>query len=371
MQLRYGTNPHQSAVVLSDPVPFQVLSGDASYINVLDALNAWALVRELREVTGLAAAASFKHVSPAGAALSGPLDAVMKNTWALHGPVDEVTSAYVRARDADPKSSFGDFVAVSEPVTLELARFLKTVVSDGIIAPGFEPGALAELATKKRGTFLVLEMQKMFEPAEVEERTVFGVRLQQDRDVLPIDPDAWSYVTSDGLSRAETLNAILGMVTLRHTQSNSVLMVKDRMCLGIGAGQQSRIDCTRVAGTKAAIWWLRRHLRLAQPSTDSHDKSLLASTLQEAEDALAPRWLGDGRATLRPQDVAAWVSTLSGVTAASDGYLPFADNIEEMARYGVTTVVEPGGSMRSPEVLNACHQHGIQLVQTGHRLFHH
>lgn len=371
MQLRYGTNPHQSAVILNNRVPVRVLAGDASYINLLDALNAWALVRELHTVTGETAAASFKHVSPAGAALAGPFDPVMQATWAPQEPVDAVTQAYVRARDADPKSSFGDFIALSAPVTLALARFLKTVVSDGIIAPGFEDGVLGELAAKKRGTFLVLEMDPAYEPDEMEDRSVYGVRLQQQADKQPVDPAAWTHLTEASLNERQTRDSIVGMITLRHTQSNSVLMVKDGMCLGIGAGQQSRIDCTGLAGSKVAIWWLRRHPLLAVPQSDRHDKVLLARRLQEAESALAPRWLDDVPSPLPPDEVRQWMGTLGGVTAASDGYLPFADNIIEMARYGVSTVVEPGGSMRSPEVVEACQSRGIRLIQTGHRLFHH
>jgi phosphoribosylaminoimidazolecarboxamide formyltransferase / IMP cyclohydrolase len=292
MRLRYGMNPQQAAS-LDDP-PFTVLAGEPSYINVLDALTGWQLVREAAERFGVPAAASYKHVSPAGAALGS-----------------SVAEAYARARDADPKSSYGDFVAVSHPVDAELAAVLKRVVSDGIIAPGYDDGVLEILAAKKRGTYLVLEMDASYEPPLEEVRDVYGVRLTQERDVAPL-PDE---LPDD---------AVLGMIVARYTQSNTVVMVKDGMAMGIGAGQQSRVDCTRLAGEKAALWWSRHS---DEP--------------------------------------------LTGVTMVSDGHLPFADNVEEAHRYGVTHIVEPGGSIRSSEVEAACAALGITWSATGLRLFRH
>jgi phosphoribosylaminoimidazolecarboxamide formyltransferase/IMP cyclohydrolase len=292
MRLRYGMNPHQTATV--DDPPFAVLAGEPSYINLLDALTGWQLVREAAQVFGAPAAASYKHVSPAGAALGAT-----------------VAEAYTRARDADPKSSYGDFVAVSHPVDLELAAVLKRVVSDGIIAPGYDDGVLEILAAKKRGTYLVLAMDASYEPPVQEVRDVYGVRLTQDRDALPVPRDLPD-------------DAVLGMIVARYTQSNTVVMVKDAMTIGVGAGQQSRVDCTRLAGAKAALWWSRHS---DEP--------------------------------------------LTGVTMVSDGALPFADNVEEAARYGVTHIVEPGGSIRSAEVAAACADRGIKWSATGVRLFRH
>jgi phosphoribosylaminoimidazolecarboxamide formyltransferase/IMP cyclohydrolase len=295
MQLRYGMNPHQVATITPlDRSPFTVVSGEPSYINVLDALTGWQLVREAARTFGVPAAASYKHVSPAGAALGRT-----------------VADAYSRARDADPKSSYGDFVAVSHPVDAELAAVLKRVVSDGIIAPGYDEGVVATLAAKKRGTYLVLEADTDFEPPAEEVREIYGMRLTQQRDALP-------------LPRELPDDLLLGMIVARYTQSNTVVMVKDGMTIGVGAGQQSRVDCTRLAGAKAALWWSRR-------STDP----------------------------------------LTGVSMVSDGALPFADNVEEAHRYGVTHIAEPGGSIRSAEVAAACADRGITWSATGVRLFRH
>ena len=292
MRLRYGMNPHQAATI--EHPPFTVVAGAPSYINVLDALTGWQLVREAAERFGVPAAASYKHVSPAGAALG-----------------ETVAAAYTRARDADPKSSYGDFVAVSHPVDLELAMVLKRVVSDGIIAPGYDEGVVEILAAKKRGTYLVLEVDPEFEPPAEEVRELFGVRLTQERDALPMPSDLPDDV-------------VLGMIVARYTQSNTVVMVKDGLTIGVGAGQQSRVDCTRLAGEKAALWWARH-------SSDP----------------------------------------LTGVSMVSDGALPFTDNVVEAQRYGVSHIAEPGGSIRTPEVAAACSAARITWSETGVRLFRH
>ena len=305
MQLRYGMNPHQSASIT--PVaqwPFTVVSGVPSYINVLDALAGWQLVREASELLGLPAAASFKHVSPAGAAVA-----------------DTVSDAYVRARDADPKSSYGDFVAVSHPVDAELAGRLKRLVCDGIIAPGYDEGVVGVLAGKKRGSFLVLEADAGYRPPDVEVREMYGVRISQQRDGQPLT----RALLDPGLPDAAARDLLLGMVVARYTQSNSVVMVKGGMAIGIGAGQQSRIDCTRLAGEKASEWWARQ--------SDS--------------------------------------GALTEVAMVSDGAIPFVDNVEEAHRCGVRYLAEPGGSIRSGEVAAACVEVGIRLSQTGVRLFRH
>lgn len=298
--MRYGMNPHQPAsMTVLGQAPFAVVSGAPSYINVLDALTGWQLVREASESFGVPAAASYKHVSPAGAAVGA--------------------DAYVRARDADPKSSYGDFIAVSEPVDAELAGVLKRVVSDGIIAPGYDEGVVATLAAKKRGTFLVLEGDASFEPPVEEVREFYGLRLTQRRDDVPLTRELLEPAVPEAAAR----DLVLGMIVARYTQSNSVVMVKDGMVIGVGAGQQSRVDCTQLAGEKAATWARRSG------------------------------------------------AVLSGVSMVSDGALPFVDNVEVAAGYGVAHIAEPGGSIRSGEVAAACAERGITWSATGVRLFRH
>lgn len=303
--MRYGMNPHQTAdMVATGPrAPFTVVSGEPSYINVLDALTGWQLVREASNAFGVPAAASYKHVSPAGAALGS-----------------SVSAAYLRARDADPKSSYGDFVAVSHPVDAELAGVLKRVVSDGIIAPGYDEGVVGTLAAKKRGSFLVLEADPAFEPPAAEVREFYGLRLTQRRDDVPLTRELLDPAVPEAAGR----DLVLGLIVARYTQSNTVVMVKDGMTIGVGAGQQSRVDCTRLAGEKAQAWWARHS---AEP--------------------------------------------LTGVSMVSDGALPFVDNIEEAHRHGVTHIAEPGGSIRSDEVAAACAERGISWSPTGVRLFRH
>jgi len=363
MELRYGTNPHLRPArvepVRPDAWPLRVLAGEPSYINLLDALNGWQLVREAVAATGEVAAASFKHVSPAGAAIAGPVDKVARRTWGVDGSAGRLTSAYVRARDADPKSSFGDMIAVSQPVDAELADLLSRVITDGIVAPGFEPGTMKMLAAKKRGTFLVLEADPDFQPPEWEQRDIFGLLLEQQRDTTPITADL---LASAELPEAAVTDALLGLVTMRYTQSNSVCYVKDGVTLGIGAGQQSRVDCTRLAGSKVDIWWLRRHpavrvLLDVKPGTRRQD--LINEQIRYIEEDLTAI------------ERAEWMERLSGVSFASDGYLPFRDNVDHAARHGVRHIAEPGGSVRSDEVAQACRKHGITLIRTDLRLFHH
>ncbi len=341
--LRYGMNPHQTPACYQ-PVtgrsPLHVVHGEPSYINLLDALNAWQLVRETAAALDVPVAASFKHVSPAGVAIAGPLDATVRHTYQV-GDVSEIARAYLRARDADPKSSYGDFVAVSHPVDADLAAVLKRVVSDGVIAPGFATGTVGTLAAKKGGRFLVLEADPAFEPPAAEVRELYGIRLVQPRDTAPIA----------GLNPDLTL----GSIALRYTQSNSVAYVRDGVTLGIGAGQQSRIDCTRWAGVKTDTWWLRRHPEVA---------SVAGATVTDriaGQIAAADRLDGRDR----------WLAALDGVSFVSDGAIPFEDNICEAARHGVRFIAEPGGSIRSPAVAVAARERGIEIVQTGLRLFHH
>jgi phosphoribosylaminoimidazolecarboxamide formyltransferase/IMP cyclohydrolase len=339
-------NPHQTPAtwepLAPGAAPLRVVSGLPSYVNLLDAVGGWQLVREADEAFDRPSATSFKHTSPAGAAVAGPLDAAMAAAYRLDpAGVGGLTSAYARARDADPKSSYGDFVAVSRPVDLELAAFLREVVSDGIIAPGFEPGVVAALAAKKGGRFLILEADPSFTPPPVEVREVYGLRLTQ-----PVDPP---------LPHTEQPDLRLGSIIARYTQSNSVVYVRDGMALGVGAGQQSRIDCTALAGAKVDTWWLRRHPSVPVPSANRlHDRV----NEQLAAAAAAP-------------DPAPWLARLDGVALVSDGAFPFTDNVTEAHRHGVSFIAEPGGSPRSAEIAAACRRLGISLVPTGRRLFRH
>ena len=376
--LRYGVNPHQRARVA--PVggsgwPLRVVSGEPSYLNLLDALTGWQLVSEAATVSGRVAAASVKHASPAGVALDGPLDETATEVWRPPARPGAATSAYLRARDADPKSSFGDVIAVSAPVDAELAAVLRGLVSDVIIAPGYEAGAVRVLAAKKGGRFTVLEADPAFVPPARETREVFGLRFEQDRDDAALD----GWLPGARLPAAAASDAVLGLAAVRYTQSNSVALMAGGMSLAVAAGQQNRVDCVRLAAAKAAIWWLRRHPAVrdlpvlpGQPRQDrlNWQIRLAAGELpgrQQAEFAA----LFPGTPMLTPDERASWLGQLTGLTLVSDGYLPFSDNIDEAARIGVRYVVEPGGSVRSDDVARACADYGITLVQTGLRLFRH
>ena len=382
MQLRYGMNPHQDARVVlpKGKPPIRVIRGEPSYINLLDALNAWRLVLEASAATGLPAAASFKHVSPAGVAVAGPVDAAAQQTWRIGAAPGQLTAAYVRSRDADPKSSFGDLIAVSAPVDIEFAEFVAGVVADGIIAPEYQDGALAILAPKKQGSFLVLTADPSYQPPEWEARDVNGVILEQQRDNVPLTPDLLTVVSGAALPPHAVRDALLSLATVRYTQSNSVALVADGAALGIGAGQQNRVDCVRLAAAKAATWWLRRHDHIrdlpAVPGMLRQER--LNWQVRMAEGDMTPGQLVEfatlfpGTAPyLDPAERNQWLARLDGVTLSSDGFLPFRDNIDHASRIGVRYVVEPGGSSRSGEVAEACAEYGMTLIRTGLRLFHH
>jgi len=388
VELRYGLNPRQAAYavpVRADAHPFRVLHGEPSYINLLDALNGWQLVREASRALGRPAAASFKHVSPAGAAVAGPVDAAAAAPYGLDPTaIGAVTSAYVRARDADPKSSYGDFAAISHPVDSELAELLAGVVCDGVIAPGYEPGAVARLSRKKGGRFLLLEANPSFTPPPEESREVLGLRLSQRRDPVELTADLLTPVAPaapGSLPRSAADDLLLGLAVLRHTQSNSVCYVRGGMALGIGAGQQSRVDCTRLAGAKVDTWWLRRHPAVRalafRPEVRRQDRINWRIRFIEGDlTTEETRRLGEAVSApppppLSPSERAAWLRRLTDVAFVSDGALPFRDNIDHARRHGVRYVAEPGGSVRSGEVEAACREHGITLARTGLRLFHH
>ncbi|QAY61771.1 5-aminoimidazole-4-carboxamide ribonucleotide transformylase [Microbacterium protaetiae] len=371
--MRYGMNPHQAAEVTGGPA---VRNGAPSMINYLDALNAYALVRQADALTGRPAAASFKHVSPAGAAVAGPVDDTARETWGLQA-ADGLLSAYVRARDADPKSSFGDVIALSRAVDAATAEFLRTMICDAVIAPGFDEGTLEVLSAKRGGAFLVFEADPAAEPPARERRDVLGATLIQDRDAADL-----AAVLPTGLDQRVREDALVGMAAARYTQSNSVVFVKDGAAIGIGAGQQNRVDCVRLAGSKARVWWLRRHplVRDLPVVEGMKRQDRLNWQIRFAGHEMTRLQLDEfGRLFGDESRVAydeplwrdTWTRELTGVTMVSDGFLPFRDNVDHAAEFGVTTIVEPGGSTRADEVEAAARELGIDRVQTGLRLFHH
>ena len=385
MQLKYGMNPHQrfaaAEPVDSGEAPVQVLSGKPSLINFLDALNGWQLVRELRTALGVPAAASFKHVSPAGVAVwvardeqpgrSDDVDAVSLSPLAL---------AYVRARGADPKSAFGDFVALSDPVDEATAIFLNSVVSDGIIAPGYEPKALGILAAKKSGAFIICQVDPAYCPPLRETREVFGMRLVQDRNHHAIGLSDLNDVRCGALTGEAARDLILGLITLKYTQSNSVAYAQHGQVIGIGAGQQSRVDCTKLAGAKADVWQLGRHPKVLgltfKKGVKRQDR--INWRIRYIEGSLAPWEFEAMHAALeRPaepltaSDKREFLAAVDQVSFVSDGFIPFRDNIDRAAEHGVRYIAQPGGASRDEEVEAACRDYGIAMVHTHVRLFHH
>ncbi len=385
MKLKYGCNPHQSFASLEalreGTSPVEVLNGNPSLINVLDALNAWQLVREARGATGLAAAASFKHVSPAGAAVACPLEEDLARAYEVEGQeLTPAALAYVRARGADPKCSFGDFAALSEPVDEATARFLKGVVSDGIVAPGFEPAALETLKAKKGGGFIVLRADPDFAPPAREAREIFGMRVVQDRNSYAIGPSDLDNVVCGELGADARRDLLLGLVAIKYTQSNSVGYALGGQMIGIGAGQQSRVDCTKLAGAKADLWHLGRHPKVLglrfkkgvkrQERINWRVRYIEGDLTRYEEQALREALDGE-LAPLEEAEKRAWVERLDGVALVSDGFIPFRDNIDHAQRHGVRFIAQPGGSTRDDEVEAACREYGIAMVHTKLRLFHH
>ena len=385
MQLKYGCNPHQ-AYARAEPLdknnaPLEVLNGTPSFINLLDALNAWQLVAEVRLALGLPAAASFKHVSPAGAAVATPLPEDLRQAYEVTGRTLTPTAlAYVRARGADAKSSYGDFVAVSEPVDPQTADFLKGVVSDGIIAPGYEGKALETLTAKKGGSFIVMQANPYFTPPQREQREVFGMRLIQDRNNQPVQLAHLEQVICGELHQAARRDLVLGLITLKYTQSNSVGYALDGQMIGIGAGQQSRVDCTKLAGAKADVWHLGRHPKVLglqfKPGVRRQERinwrvRYIEGDLTPLErQALAADLLGPLE-PLSEEEKSAWMAQLDHVALVSDGFFPFRDNIDHAAKHGVRYVAHPAGSIRDTDIETACREYGMTLVHTGLRLFHH
>ena len=386
-QLKYGCNPNQkpaSVDIEEGDLPFTDLNGRAGYINLLDALNAWQLVRELKEATGMAAAASFKHVSPAGAAIGLPLDETMKKIYFCEGiELTPIACAYIRARGADRMSSYGDFAALSEECDEATARFLSKEVSDGVIAPSYSEKALEILRAKRKGTYLVLQMDPNYTPKPMESKEVYGVRFHQQRNDVKIDENLLQNIVSENkeLPEGAKRDLLIAMITAKYTQSNSVVYAKDGQAIGIGAGQQSRIHCTRMAGNKADIWHLRQHPKvLSLPFKEKirrpdRDNAIDVYISDEWEDLLREgSWqevFTEKPEVLTAEEKKAWLAQVSGVSLASDAFFPFGDNIERARKSGVSYIVEAGGSVRDDHVIDTCNRYGIVLIFNGVRLFHH
>jgi phosphoribosylaminoimidazolecarboxamide formyltransferase/IMP cyclohydrolase len=385
LKLKYGNNPHQSFATIEalDPArePIRVLNGTPSFINFLDALNAWQLVREARLATGLAAAASFKHVSPAGAAVAVPLTPELAKAYEVEGKaLTPAALAYVRARGADPKCSFGDFAALSDVVDLATAEFLKGVVSDGIVAPGFEPAALEILKQKKNGGFIVIEADAAFTPPKRESREIFGMRMVQDRNDHAIGEAELKDVVCGALTPEAKRDLLLGLVAIKYTQSNSVGYALGGQMIGIGAGQQSRVDCTKLAGAKADLWWLGTHPKVLglrfRKGVKKQDRinwrvRYIEGDLTRFEEQALREALEGPLDPLREDERKEWIRSLRGVSLVSDGFIPFRDNVDHASKHGVAFIAEPGGSTRDQDVEDACREYGIALVHTKLRLFHH
>lgn len=386
LPLRYGMNPHQTPArvfMKSGELPVRVLHGVPGYINLLDALNGWQLVRELRMVLNLPAATSFKHVSPSGAAVAIPLSATLKKAYFVEDlELSPLATAYARARGADRMSSFGDFVALSDPVDVSTARLLAREVSDGVIAPDYDPEALGILKSKKAGKYVILQIDPAYMPGEMESREVFGITFEQRRNDRLVTPDDFKNIVTAKKELPE--NALRDMtiawITLKYTQSNSVCFVLDGQVIGIGAGQQSRVHCTRLAGMKADLWWLRQHPavlglkfrpEIKRPERDNAIDQYLQPDVTAAEKANWSEIFAEIPEPLSPAERRAWLDKLTGVTLGSDAFFPFRDSIDRAALSGVKYILQPGGSARDDEVIRACDEYGMVMVFSGVRLFHH
>ena len=389
LELKYGCNPNQKPARIyrrdGGELPIEVLNGKPGYINFLDAFNSWQLVRELRAATGLPAAASFKHVSPAGAAIGLPLSETERKIYFAEdaAALTPVACAYIRARGADRLCSYGDWAALSDVCDEATARYLKNEVSDGIIAPGYTPAALEILKSKKKGSYNIVRIDPDYVPAALETRDVFGVTFAQGRSDAEITAALLGNIVTDNkrLPDEAKLDMLTAMITLKYTQSNSVCYVKNGQAIGVGAGQQSRIHCTRLAGQKADNWYLRQHPQvLALRFVDGirrpdRDNAIDVYLSDESDDVLADgAWqtvFAERPAPLSAAEKRAWIATQRGVTVGSDAFFPFGDNVERARKSGVDYIVEPGGSIRDDHVIATANKYGIVMAFTGLRLFHH
>ena len=387
LELKYGCNPNQKPARIymeEGELPLQVLNGRPGYINFMDALNSWQLVKALKKATGLPAAASFKHVSPAGAALGLPLTEVERKIYfAPEGELSPIACAYIRARGADRLCSFGDWAALSDVCDADTAHFLAGEVSDGVIAPGYTDEALEILKTKRKGGYNVVAIDPDYTPAPIERRNIFGITFEQGYNDLDISEEMLQNIVTANkeLPQQAKHDMLLSLITLKYTQSNSVCYVKNGMTIGVGAGQQSRIHCTRLAGSKAEIWWLRQHpkvldLRFVEGiRRPDRDNAIDLYISEEHEDVLA-EGVWQTIFQVRPEVLTAqekreWIARLSDVTVGSDAFFPFGDNVERAHKSGVRYIVQPGGSIRDDQVIATADKHGMVMAFTGARLFHH
>lgn len=388
LELKYGCNPNQkpSKIFMKDgsELPIEVLGGKPGYINFLDAFNSWQLVKELKEATGLPAAASFKHVSPAGAAIGTPLSDTLKKIYFVDDlELSPLACAYAKARGADRMSSYGDFIALSDVCDKETALLIKREVSDGVIAPGYTDEALEILRSKRKGGYNIIKIDPEYTSAPVEHKDVYGITFEQGRNELKIGKELLENVVTDNKEIPESakLDLILSLIALKYTQSNSVCYVKDGQAIGIGAGQQSRIHCTRLAGNKADIWFLRQHPKvlslpfkadIRRPDRDNTiDVYISDDYMDVLADGVWENFFDQKPEPLSREEKRAWLDQLTGVSVGSDAFFPFGDNIERAHRSGVQYIAQPGGSIRDDNVIETCNKYGMAMAFTGIRLFHH
>ncbi len=387
MELKYGCNPNQKPArvfVEEGKLPFRVLNGKPGYINLLDAMNGWQLVKELKKATGLPAAASFKHVSPAGAGVAVPLSDILKQVYFVEGiELSPIATAYIRARGADRMSSYGDFVALSEECDAQTASFLKREVSDGVIAPSYSEEALSILKSKRKGTYLVIQMDPSFQPKVLEQKQVFGITFEQQRNDMEITEECLKDIPTNNkeIPEAARRDLLIALITLKYTQSNSVCYAKDGQAIGIGAGQQSRVHCTRLAGNKADVWYLRQNPKvLSLPFREDvrrpdRDNAIDVYISEEWMDLLETddwkRVFTEKPPVFTREEKQAWLKTAKGVSLGSDAFFPFGDNIERAHKSGVEYVAQSGGSIRDDNVIETCNKYGMAMAMTHIRLFHH
>ncbi len=387
LELKYGCNPNQKPAKIfmeTGELPIQVLNGRPGYINFLDAFNAWQLVTELKEALGLPAAASFKHVSPAGAAVALPLSDTLKKIYFVDDlELSPLACAYARARGADRMSSYGDFIALSDVCDVPTAKMIQREVSDGIIAPGYTDEALAILKSKRKGTYNIIQMDADYRPQPVEHKQVFGITFEQGRNDVKFDDNTFQKIVTKNQTLPEQAkrDLLIALITLKYTQSNSVCYTKDGQAIGIGAGQQSRIHCTRLAGNKADIWHLRQHPKvmglpfkadIRRPDRDNTiDVYISDDDMDVLADGAWQQFFTSQPEPLTREEKAAYLQTVSGVSLGSDAFFPFGDNIERAHRSGVQYIVQPGGSIRDDNVIDTCDKYGITMAFNGVRLFHH
>ena len=387
LELKYGCNPNQKPACVfmkEGELPFTVLNGKPGYINLLDAMNSWQLVQELKEATGLPAAASFKHVSPAGAAVAAPLSDLLQKVYFVEGvELSPIATAYIRARGADRMSSYGDFVALSDECDAQTASFLAREVSDGIIAPSYSPEALEILKGKRKGTYLVLQMDKAYEPAELEQKEVFGITFEQKRNTVKLDEECLKDIPTQNkvIDEAAKRDLLIALITLKYTQSNSVCYAKDGQAIGIGAGQQSRVHCTRLAGNKADVWHLRQHPKVlalpfkAEVRRPDRDNAIDVYISEEWEDLLETddwkRVFTEKPEPLTREEKKEYLKGITGVSLGSDAFFPFGDNVERAHKSGVSYIAQSGGSIRDDNVIETADKYNIAMAFTHIRLFHH